>query len=205
MRECPISQQKGSCKKKDTFNKNLKSKGKEASKLEIEKNNLKNEITKMKEELVAKDDEVKKNIDEKAGLQEKVESLLDLLYGCNACGLFECECSDSSVREDCDNSLRPQNAMNGDQPSPPPDTSSQTPVPHPPPQPSSTPWTPPPTPPCSSCGGINFGPCPSSVCFDCIPPLERKIEFNTGSLSRTPPGTPPQLRLEQRAARTRPG
>ena len=62
----------------------MKAKAKEATKLEIENNNLEDEITKLKEELVAKDDEVRKNIDEKAGLQEKMESLLDLLYGCKA-------------------------------------------------------------------------------------------------------------------------
>ena len=26
-------------------------------------------------------------------------------------------------------------------------------------------WTPPPTPPCDSCGGENYGPCPTNLCF----------------------------------------
>ena len=151
---------------------------------------------------MVKDDEVRNISDEKAGLQEKIESLLDLLYGCNACGLCDCECSDSAKEdEDCDSSL-PQ-YMSGEQPSSPsPDTPSQTPAP--PPRSNSSPWTPPPTPPCTTCGRVNFGPCPSNVCFACIPPLECQPE-PTGSPSRTPPGTPPLLGIEQRATRTRPG
>ena len=184
---------------------NMTSKEKEIVKLKIEINNLeentkcsiedlKKENLKLKEDVVVKDDELKKTMDEKSSLEEKLKSLLDILYGCHECGLCDCDCHDS-VEEESGSSLPPQSS--------PPDTPYQTSSQHH--SPPSSQWTPPPTPPCTSCGGINFGPCPSSVCFDCIPPFKSNIEFNTGSPSRTPPGTPPQLRLEQRAARTRPG
>ena len=74
-------------------------------------------------------------MDEKANLQEKMESLLDLLYGCNECGLGECECNDS-VKEDCGISVPPQHVTTLD---PSPDTASQTQAA----QSSSTPLTPP--------------------------------------------------------------
>ena len=181
---------------KSTSNRNMDSKVKEVEKLKIENNNLENENIKLKEKLVLKDDEVRNAMDEKVGLQEKLDSLLDLLYGCNACGLCECECSDS-VMEDCDSSPPPQYVTSDEQFSPPDTPSLTPPAPQNLPQPSSSPWTPPPTPPCSNCGGVNFGPCPSSVCFGCIPPLEDKLEPNTDSPSRTPPGTPPQLSKKQ--------
>ena len=124
-----------------------------------------------------------------------------MLYGCHESGLCEeCECS-KSVEDDCDDpSLPPESVTPGDQSSPP--TPSQTPAAQYFPRPSSAPWTPPPTLPCTSCGGVDFGPCPSSVCFSCIPPLENKLESVTGSPSRTPPGTPPQLRSEQCSGRS---
>ena len=34
-------------------------------------------------------------MEEKAELEEKVNSLLDILYGCHGCGLMECECDES--------------------------------------------------------------------------------------------------------------
>ena len=184
-----------SMKLKVIENNNLEKKFKSSIKdLEIENNKLKNEV-------IEKEDEVRKTVEEKASLQEKMSSLLDLLYGCDQCGLCECECS-NSVKEDDDSFLPPQCVTTWDQSSP-DITASQTPAAEHPSQSSSSPWTPPPTPPCSSCGGINFGPCPSSVCFGCIPTLQSIPEPDASSPSRTPPGTPPLLRLEQHAARTR--
>ena len=133
-------------------------------------------------------------------MEDKIKSLLDLLYGCNACGVLDCECNDS-YEGDCGISLPTST------PSSPPATPTTGPtVEHLlPPSSGSAPWTPPLTPPCPSCGGINFGPCPNNVCFACVPPLQPK-PITTSSPSRTPPGTPPPLqRLEQSAARTRLG
>ena len=183
-------------------NKSIKSTVKELERLEIENNILEKKIEdlnikniKHKEDLDIKNDEVKKNIDEISSLQEKLNSLLDILYGCHECGLCDCEC-DHSVNEDEDCasslSLLPECVMTGDGKSSPPDTPSQrTPPEQHHPKPSLSPWTPPPTPPCASCGGVNFGPCPSSVCFACMPPLP---VHDTSSPARTPPGTPPLAR-----------
>ena len=173
---------------------NMTSKVQEIGKLEIEINtieektksaieDLKIENIKLKEDIVEKDEEVKKSINENAILEEKMKSLLDILYGCHECGLCDCDCH-NSVDEETGSSLPPQSS--------PPDTPSQTPSQHYPQ--SSSQWTPPPTPPCASCGGINFGPCPGSVCFVCIPPIQSKPEHEATSPSRTPPGTPPQIR-----------
>ena len=113
--------------------------------------------------------------------------LRDVLFGCPECGLDSCQCNDS-VNGDHDQWLPPS------QPSSPlgtldPPQASTTSCP-------ATPWTPPPTPPCDSCGGINFGPSPSDICFSCIPPLESKSQSNRSrSPSLTPPGTPQQLRV----------
>ena len=69
--------------------------------------------------------------DEKAILQEEIESSLNLLYGCNACGLYDCEYSDSAKEdEDCDSLLPPPQNMSDEQSSS-PDTASQTPAPPP--------------------------------------------------------------------------
>ena len=121
-----------------------------------------------------------------------MESLLDILYGCHECGLCACECDDSI----------PEDRVTSSEPSSPSAKPFETPAPHHPPQPgsSSSSWSPPPTPPCDSCGGTNFGPCPSSVCFACIPPLQMDPELNTRSPSRTPPGTPPPLVKQGRQA-----
>ena len=74
-------------------------------------------------------------MDEKASLQENMKSLIDVLYGCNECGLCECECNDP-VKEDCVSSVPPQYLTTGD---PSPGTASQTQAA----QSSSTPLTPP--------------------------------------------------------------
>ena len=185
---------------KNSINKNKKLKENEVTKLEIKNNNLdeklkhlESENSELKEKFVFKNDEMMK-------LEEKMKSLLDILYGCHECGLCECECSDS-VSVDCGSYLPPQCATTLE-PSSPPASAQRHPS-----QPSSCPssWTPPPTPPCISCGGANFGPCPGSVCFACIPPLTIQPEASSNSPSRTPPGTPPLLRIEHRPARTRPG
>ena len=173
---------------KDAANKTVKSKEKELASLKVKNNNIEEEIKnlerkniELKEKLELKDDETRKLLDGKVKIEEKMESLLDILYGCHECGLCACEC-DKSIMEDCVTSLEPST------PSAIPSETS-----HHPPQPGSTSysWSPPPTPPCDSCGRTNFGPCPSSVCFACIPPLQIESELNTSSPSRTPPGTPP--------------
>ena len=176
----------------------MKSKIKEIERLELKNDILEQQIKssnddleiknmKHKEELDVKDDEI-------SSLQEKLTSLLDILYGCHECGLCDCECNDAGD-EDCTSSLPPECVTTGDgNLSSPPDTPSQTtPSTQHPPHPSLSPWTPPPTPPCASCGGVNFGPCPSSICFGCMPPLISKPVLDTSSPSRTPSGTPPPL------------
>ena len=120
--------------------------------------------------------------------------LKDVLYGCPECGLYTCECDDAENDD-----------HNYDSPSQPSDVYSD----FPPKQNQSkplcpaSPWTPPPTPPCEGCGGINYGPSPSSLCFVCIPPLESKIQPDSSSSpSRTPPGTPPLQRLGKPSKQT---
>ena len=168
--------------------KELGEENKVSIKLREKLDDLEHENSKLKENIGIKDDLIGKAMEEKVSLEEKVESLLNLLYGCNKCGLLECECS-----EDCGSDLLPQSETPYE-PSPP--SAAEAPAAQQLPQPSSgsSPWTPPPTPPCDSCGGINFGPCPSSICFNCIEPLQNKPETDTSSPSRTPPGTPPLLR-----------
>ena len=179
---------------KDAANKYVKSKEREIASLKVKNNNIEEEIKnldkkniELKEKLDLKDDEARKILHEKVNIEEKMESLLDILYGCHECGLCACECDDSI----------PEDRVTSSEPSSPSAKPFETPAPHhpPPPQPgsSSSSWSPPPTPPCDSCGGTNFGPCPSSVCFACIPPLQIDQEHNTRSPSGTPPGTPPPL------------
>ena len=155
-----------------------------------------NKITSIKNEidnkLTVKEVELKEAIEEKIKLEEKVTGLLDVLYGCPECGCNACECTSSVMGE---NSESDRNVD-----SPPPflthaAASYEIPAPLPPPPSSGPPWTPPPTPPCESCGGINFGPSPSSLCFVCISPPESKTPPDrSDSPSWTPPGTPPQQR-----------
>ena len=147
----------------------------------------------LREQVVAKDDELSVAFEEKRKLEEKLESLLDVLYGCPECGLNQCECGDSVEEE------KPFE-QSSSHPSPPPTLAPQ--------QPplacssGSTPWTPPPTPPCISCGGVNIGPSPSSRCIICISPLQKKSPpHHVSSPSRTPPGTPPLMRLETLASK----
>ena len=146
------------------------------------------------EQLDVKDKLFKELAKKNEDLEEKVNSLLDLLYGCNACGRFGefCECDDIEG-DDAELSASEQQVLR--QPSPAPPTVTSV-TPHvPPPCSTSPPWTPPPTPPCSSCGGVNFGPCPTSVCFMCIPPLTiPNTQPCSNSPSTTPPGTPPSIR-----------
>ena len=121
---------------------------------------------------------------ENKDLEEKVNSLLDLLYGCNDCGRHGdfCECDD--IEDNIESSPFDQHVFQ--QPSPTPAVTDLPPLTS-----STSPWTPPPTPPCSMCGGMNYGPCPTNVCFGCIPPLIMPdTPPCTNSPSRTPPGTP---------------
>lgn len=165
---------------------------------------------KLIEEGAEKDAEIRKVSEEKKELEKKVNSLLDVLYGCEYCGTVSCEGECDDYKE----SIEKENAIHDDAGSetpehsdlrhlfPPPDieTSKTSVTPQPSvPQPSggSPPWTPPPTPPCSRCGGENIGPCPASVCFACIPPLQ--ISPTSSSPSTTPPGTPPQLRRKHQS------
>ena len=142
---------------------------------------VKIENKELTEKCVLKDNELREAFNEREKLEEKLESLLDVLYGCPECGLNSCECKDSVDEKD----PRPDA-----QPSPPPTPSPRLPPP-------ATAWTPPPTPPCTSCGGINFGPSPSDLCFVCIPPLQSTSPHNSSSSpTTTPPGTPPSMRLK---------
>ena len=153
---------------------------------------VKEENMKLKEQCVLKDDELKEAFDEKVKLEEKVTSLLDVLYGCPECGLNSCEC-DYSVNED-DYTEGSSLTQHSTLPSfSEPISSAQLLAP---PSSGSSTWTPPPTPPCTSCGGVNFGPSPTNLCFKCISPLRSKSPHNSSSHTGTPPGTPPALRLE---------
>ena len=155
------------------------------------------EITIIKNEIAVKEVELQESIEEKTKLEEKVTGLLDVLYGCPECGCNSCECTSSIFGENSESD------RNIDSPppsflTPPAAVSCVIPAPLLPPPSSGASWTPPPTPPCESCGGINFGPSPSSICFVCISPLESKAPPDrSDSPSWTPPGTPPQQREGQ--------
>ena len=143
-----------------------------------EKGELLNNFNTEMEEKKKIDIEIRKKLDI---LEEENLKLKDVLYGCPECGLYTCECCDLenegtnyTQSHPCSPPASPTLAADGSCPT------------------SPSPWTPPPTPPCVGCGGINFGPCPSSLCFACIPPLEIKQPESSCSPSRTPPGTPPQ-------------
>ena len=120
-----------------------------------------------------------------------MNALLDLLYGCHGCGLIDCECSEDEAEQDSNDRSSPQHHTSHS--TPPLSLEARHPLP---PGNDSSSWTLPPTPPCESCGGVNFGPSPSSLCFACIPPLQSKATSYSNSPSRTPPGTPPRMRLE---------
>ena len=163
------------------------------------------------EQIAAKDSKMNELSKEILNLEEAKTSLLDLLYGCNECGRHGdfCECY-----TDGENNVEPSDSgfFNVDAsltkpdhcdflqatPSPPP---TETPVTHltkPTITLQSSTWTPPATPPCSNCGGDNYGPCPASVCFGCLPSIETTLP-STVSYSTTPPGTPPTLRWSQQS------
>ena len=128
-------------------------------------------------------------------LEEKITSLLDVLYGCEECGRHgdHCECKfdePDEFNEGKDDILIPDPTCLTHPPLTPSETSlspRQSPATSTP-----APWTPPTTPPCSTCGRDNYGPCPDDVCFACIPPL-KEIPVSS-SPTTTPPGTPPLLR-----------
>ena len=155
---------------------------------------FKHENAQLKEELAVKDDELGKTLKEKIKLEEKLNSLLDVLYGCPECGLNNCECDDHVKEDESDpeSSSFPQHLES--QPSPPPTTPAAQ-LPPPPCSGLLSPWSPPPNPPCTGCGGINFGPSPSNLCIICIPPPQSNSPQNSRSPSRTPPGTPPTTKL----------
>ena len=157
----------------------------EEKELKIEKLEMKVDELEMKNK--SKSIDVIK-LDEKiSDLENENSKLKDVLYGCCECGLFICECSDAIAN---DSSCSPPTS----QPSPPSVTSYETLAPQhlPSPRSASYSWTPPPTPPCEGCGGINYGPSPSNLCFDCIPPLKCKSQPSSPcSPPRTLPGSPP--------------
>ena len=124
-----------------------------------------------------KGDALEKAIEENVKLEKKVTDLLDVLYGCPECGYNSCECNTFDEGDHSDEVLERLTV--------------------PPPSSLSTSWTPPPTPPCLKCGGINFGPSPSSECFVCLPELQSTFEPNYISQSTTPPGTPPLKKQKQ--------
>ena len=176
---------------KTELKKNIKSKEKEIAEMENSNQALKEQT---KEQIDVKTDMLNKLAKENKDLEEKVDSLLDLLYGCNDCGRHGDFCECDYLEED-GTELSPPDQQVFHQPSPPPAVTSANPDDVHPLTSSTTPWTPPPTPPCSTCGGVNYGPCPTNVCFGCIPPLTvQDTPPCTNSPSRTPPGTPPPLR-----------
>ena len=176
-------------------------KNKEIIRLENKNNNLEEEMKTIKEEnesrmdeitsiknekdnnLAVKEIELSEAIEEKTKLEKKVTDLLDVLYGCPECGCNSCECASSFTGENSEEEMTIDSPLPLLTPSA--ALPSKIPAPILPPPSSGSLWIPPPTPPCESCGGINFGPSPSSLCFGCIPPLESKTP------SWTPPGTPP--------------
>jgi len=192
-----------------------------------EKMNMQKQFEKkLREEVAAKDAEISKVCNEKVELEEKVNSLLDSLYGCNHCGRQACalECEEYEEFLKAENEIvNDENAdeEKTDEENVEQDSTGQTELrllisgyalpametsvtpSHPPPQPSgcSAPWTPPPTPPCSKCGSDNYGPCPGNVCFSCIPQLQASSPTRR-SPSTTPPGTPPPLRGSQQSQLT---
>ena len=169
-----------------------------------------------KGQLAAKDVKINELSKEVFDLEEAKTSLLDLVYGCNDCGRHGdfCECN---VDEEINNNVEPaasdfftkdasltQPDHCGLLQAPPSPKATETPVtlnlPHPASTLQTSAWTPPPNPPCSSCGGENYGPCPASVCFSCLPQIETTPPSNsTGRCSTTPPGTPPTLRWSQKS------
>ena len=160
----------------------------------------------LEKQLAEKDSEINELTKEKIELEDKMNSLLDVLYGCCECGRHGdfCEC-DATAGENadtnCQDDTQPDlSSLQQASPSPPP---TVTPVYLPPPTSiSPPPWTPPATPPCSSCGGYNYGPCPTSVCYACIPPTQPSTSSGSMSPSRTPPGTPPPFRGSHQSAPT---
>ena len=161
--------------------------------LEDEKQKLSNDLYATKIELTKQYEKVKDitELEEKINdLENENLKLKDVLYGCCECGLWNCECNEDDSR-----------SQPTSQPSSPSATTSETSATQYQPSPGTGlyPWTPPPTPPCIECGGVNFGPSPSSLCFGCIPPFENKSPPSShSSPSRTPPGTPPLHRFTSR-------
>ena len=154
--------------------------------LETKIKNLSEQIEHSKATEKNKKEELQEVIEEKVKLEEKVNSLLDVLYGCPECGLNACECDAEEnfpLTSPSECSVEP----------PLPLIDSESPLnTSPPTSTSPPPWTPPPTPPCTKCGGENYGPCPTSVCFGCTPPYTpAPYTGSTSPPSRTPPGTPP--------------
>lgn len=160
------------------------------TKCRVTKHELSNENHELREELAVKETELGEAFEERVKLEEKMNSLLDLLYGCYECGLNQCECNDSlkedKIELDSSTSLSKHHTSHL---SPPTSPAAGHPL-----QPGcgTSPWTPPPTPPSKNCGGVNYGPSPGSLCFSCKPPLQIKAPSNSSSPSRTPPGTPPR-------------
>ena len=169
---------------KTELQKNIKSEEKEVS--EIEKSNKGHQITikalkkQFNQQLEVKDDTLNKLAKKNKDLEEKVDSLLDLLYGCNDCGRFgdSCEC-DELEGDNIESSPPDQHVFH--QPSPPPVVTSVKPDVHPLTSSTTHPtmqytWW-------------------SKLCFGCTPPLTiPDTPPCTKSPSRTPPGTPPPLR-----------
>ena len=170
---------------------NAKHDGEVHDDLKNENDKLKIKSNEIESELDLKTQENRELRDSLNVLESENSKLKDVLFGgCPQCGLDCCECSDGDTNY---SPLPPQLSSSPDTVGSAFTSSSKFPAAQHHAQASSgTCPSPPPTPPCSRCGGINYGPCPSSLCFGCVPALESQCSSNT-SLSNTPPGTPPPL------------
>ena len=172
-------------KERDEASKNTKSQEQEIGALKVKNDCLAEDLKGKETEIENLRAENLKIVSERNDLENENLKLKDVLYGCPECGMYSCECDE--VENEDDDHDSPFQPFNKSSDSPPAQNQTELgsrlcPA---------SPWTPPPTPPCVGCGGINYGPSPSSLCLVCTPPLKTKTQPNSSSSpSRTPPGTP---------------
>ena len=172
-------------REKDVAIENTKSQEQEIDVLEEKNDCLTENLKRVETQIEYLKVENLKIVKERNDLENENLKLKDVLYGCPECGMYSCECDE--VENEDDDHDSPFQPFNKSSDSPPAQNQTELgsrlcPA---------SPWTPPPTPPCVGCGGINYGPSPSSLCLVCTPPLKTKTQPNSSSSpSRTPPGTP---------------